>query len=422
MMYRKTVAAFALLILFVASVAAGPPAGTSVGAAPLADDAGDTCAGAVSLPPFRDWYGGTGEFQFDSPTDVDWFEFTGYGPKAKVQVYADGEGPVLLEVYAPDCTTLLASGTNSAAVEGATGTLFLKATAIGGWTGSYWPYGASPDDVWWKTCATIRVYRTGTQRGLANATLELWEIGYLTPFERLVASHVTGPDGTWRYCTYRSWYADHSWYHIRETDPPGAVSTGAEGGDQVMDANYVFSQFIPGDDITVTFYDTPPITMSLSPTDRTSCVGSVQPFVATVTDVESAARVTAIEYAVDRGSWLTDAVYLRYDHAANLMYLRDDANTGWLGGYAPGSSEVLENSRARLHLAQSAVTLSADAKTLDVTWAVEFKSAFAGTYNQFLYAERGSGLYLGFDDVGDWTVDYCGSPTPRPLYLSLLLK
>ncbi len=42
------------------------------------------------------------------------------------------------------------------------------------------------------------------------------------------------------------------------------------------------------------------------------------------------------------------AVYAWYDATTNKLWLRNDDNSAWLGGYAPGSPNVLENARAKL--------------------------------------------------------------------------
>lgn len=412
-MYRKLAWRIVILMLVllytpgVARMEGMDPATLSPGHLAIAPDPyepDDTCAQATALP-----YLLGNEHTFHTASDVDWYWFDGPGGATAYSLRAYGDGTCRLELYRADCGTLIASAQDAIYLErAAEGRYYLKITAVGGWTGSYWPY---MSEVLRESCLTVRVLRTGTQLGLANATLQIWFLNYANMERYHVATHVTGPDGVYRMC----WYAsedERGVYEIYETDPPGCVSTGAGGGDVIWDWNHVDAMVRKGDQVLVTFYDTPPLQMELSPVNGASCVNSIQPFTASVTDIESAAQISAVEYVVDKGDWLVDAVYLRYVRASNLIYLRNEDNSGWLGGYAPGSGHILQNSRARVHLNQCAASTSPDGHTLQVTWAVEFTPAFAGTYNQFLYAERGPDFYIGFDQMGRWDVSYCGSPTP----------
>ena len=208
---------------------------------------------------------------------------------------------------------------------------------------------------------------------------------------------------------------------MSEVDPPGCTSTGAEavpGYDVNVSPDFNWVDWTchtscgPCDNI-VRFYDTPPLTLgTASPMSGQSCPGQVVEFDTLVTDIEAARHINLVEYVFDAGDWLQDAVHLRYDRAANTISLRNDAGDAWLGGYAPGADQTLENSRVRVALPWCRVLPSRDGKSLYITWALAFKSDFAGSYNQFLYARHQSGYEQGFDDVGDWTVDYCGTPTP----------
>jgi len=93
-----------------------------------------------------------------------------------------------------------------------------------------------------------------------------------------------------------------------------------------------------------------------------------------------------------------------YDQNANKLYLRNDANTGWLGGFTPGSSYVIENSYAKLDCSQT--TVSGSGKTLTINWSIVFKFAFGGkTYNTYLYVKDDFDANSGWVQKGTWKVD-----------------
>lgn len=93
--------------------------------------------------------------------------------------------------------------------------------------------------------------------------------------------------------------------------------------------------------------------------------------------------------------------YAYYDQNTNKLYVRDNAGTTWLGGYAPGSSNVIENSYAKLNCA--ATTVQGSGNTMTVTWSVALKSTFTGTKNTYLYVRDDSNAYAGWTWVGKIT-------------------
>ncbi|MFH0827569.1 MAG: SpvB/TcaC N-terminal domain-containing protein [Candidatus Omnitrophota bacterium] len=100
----------------------------------------------------------------------------------------------------------------------------------------------------------------------------------------------------------------------------------------------------------------------------------------------------------------TNTAYLYYDRAANLLYLRNDANTAWSGGFAPGTANVIENSQAKLNCATT--TISGTANTLTISWNAVFKPIFSGkTYNTYLYVKDSAGAYVNWTRRGTWTVN-----------------
>ena len=94
--------------------------------------------------------------------------------------------------------------------------------------------------------------------------------------------------------------------------------------------------------------------------------------------------------------------YGYYSQNTNKLYLRNDANTAWLGGYSPGSSYIIENSYAKLYCAQT--TVSGSGNTLTVNWSIVFKSPFTGAKNTYLYVRDDANGYQDWLKKGIWTV------------------
>lgn len=94
----------------------------------------------------------------------------------------------------------------------------------------------------------------------------------------------------------------------------------------------------------------------------------------------------------------TNAVFLYYNRLANRMYLKNDANSSWGTGYAPGTPVVLENSQCSVNLAESVIVGGWDSLTVD--WRVELKEPFRSKMlNGYMYVQDMGGLHDGWDRV-----------------------
>jgi len=97
-----------------------------------------------------------------------------------------------------------------------------------------------------------------------------------------------------------------------------------------------------------------------------------------------------------------NACYWRYTRAENTLWLRNDAGTAWLGPVSPGTSGTIENNQCRLVGSTSAVSGAATTLNVDVT--IQFKTAFAGAKNVYLYAIDAMNLISDWQLRGTWTV------------------
>ena len=91
-----------------------------------------------------------------------------------------------------------------------------------------------------------------------------------------------------------------------------------------------------------------------------------------------------------------NAVTLMYDRSMNRLYMKNDANTSWGTGYAPGTSMTLQNSQCYLNIGSTTVSGSGD--NLTVNWRIALKAPFSSKLlNAYMYVQDAGGLTDGWD-------------------------
>ena len=95
-------------------------------------------------------------------------------------------------------------------------------------------------------------------------------------------------------------------------------------------------------------------------------------------------------------------VYAYYNQNTNKLYLKNNRGNAWIGGYAPGSSAVIENSYAVLDC--SKVSATGSDTTLTIVWAIRLKTAFTGKKNIYLYVSDDSCAVDGWQKRGALSV------------------
>ena len=116
-------------------------------------------------------------------------------------------------------------------------------------------------------------------------------------------------------------------------------------------------------------------------------------FTATYSDADGRANLRYTRLLINTTASEVNAVFASYDEDAQKLYLRDDANTTWLGGCAPGASTMIENSYGLLDCSKTSVTGSG--VTLTIKWAITFKPTFLGTQRIYLYAQDAAAAFIG---------------------------
>lgn len=116
-------------------------------------------------------------------------------------------------------------------------------------------------------------------------------------------------------------------------------------------------------------YAAVPTVGTISPSSGTTAANVARSFSSTYSDTDGWANLKEAYLLISTSSsTLTNAAYLYYDQNTNLLYLRNDANTGWLGGYAPGSANTIENSYLRLNCALTTISGVSNTLTVILLW------------------------------------------------------
>lgn len=106
--------------------------------------------------------------------------------------------------------------------------------------------------------------------------------------------------------------------------------------------------------------------------------------------------------SVDGGG--TNALYAYYDQINNKLYLRNAANTAWLGGYTPTSGYTITNSYFTLNVYNTNKTNSSG-NNLVLNWNLTPLSPTQGkTYRIWLRAQDKSNLDSYWKEVGKWSI------------------
>ncbi len=113
-------------------------------------------------------------------------------------------------------------------------------------------------------------------------------------------------------------------------------------------------------------------------------------------DEDGYATITRAYFMINDTLSQSSAALLFYDRVANKVYLKNDANTSWGTGYAPGAAVTLENSQCKVYLAQT--YFSVTSTQLIMNWRMELKAPFsAKNLNGYMYVLDGGGLSDGWE-------------------------
>lgn len=144
---------------------------------------------------------------------------------------------------------------------------------------------------------------------------------------------------------------------------------------------------------------------TISPSNGTTLPNVAKAFTCTYLDTDGWANINQVYLLISTSTTaLANSCYLYYNQNTNLLYLRNNANAVWLGGFAPGSPNVIENSQVRLNC--SSTTVSGSSSTLTVRWNITFKPIYSGKiYKTYLKVVDDTAAIAGFTQKGTYTVN-----------------
>lgn len=140
----------------------------------------------------------------------------------------------------------------------------------------------------------------------------------------------------------------------------------------------------------------------ITPSTGTGVINQPVSFMTTYSDADGYQNIQYVYFLMNSSTSGLTCLYAYYNQNTNLLYLRNDLNTAWLGGYTPGSANTIENSYAKLDCSQTTVTGSA--ATLTINWSVILKPLFTGAKNTYLYVMDDVNAYKTYTKVGTWTI------------------
>jgi len=141
-----------------------------------------------------------------------------------------------------------------------------------------------------------------------------------------------------------------------------------------------------------------PTTLYLSPNAGPVPIGPWNEFVTRYADQDGYAALCEMYLLITGSSPGTaNAVYLKYSRCQNAMYLRNTADTAWLGPITPKTpGAFLENEYCKLHGEWSRWG-KYNSRTLTLRWWLQFKQPFAGRHRVYLRAIDSFGPTLNGD-------------------------
>lgn len=150
--------------------------------------------------------------------------------------------------------------------------------------------------------------------------------------------------------------------------------------------------------------NSPPTTGKLYPFAGFSNANQALTFTATYSDPNGSKDIRNASFLINSSINGANCLYGYYDCKTNKLYLRDDSNKAWMGGYAPGSpGRYIENSYAKIDCSKTVI--SGSKTTLAIRWHIIFKPAFNGAKNSYLYAKDICGADSGWVKRGSWIID-----------------
>jgi parallel beta-helix repeat protein len=118
----------------------------------------------------------------------------------------------------------------------------------------------------------------------------------------------------------------------------------------------------------------PPANVSVSPNNASNAPGTQRVLTSNYSDPDGADDLSRVYLRANFSS--APGINVQYNATKNLLYMRNDDDTAYIGGFAPGSANVITTKWGQLNCAQTVVTQNG--VTLTVNWAVTPSIDLAG--------------------------------------------
>lgn len=143
----------------------------------------------------------------------------------------------------------------------------------------------------------------------------------------------------------------------------------------------------------------PPQVTSVTPV---SGAGASQTFSFVLSDPNGNEDINSANLILNTSIDGSNACFLYYARASNIILLATDSGLGFVGGVTPGEPKVVQNSQCQL--SGSATSAIASGNKITLTVGLVFTSAFAGAKSWFVYVADNGGLTTaGYQALGSWT-------------------
>jgi len=162
-----------------------------------------------------------------------------------------------------------------------------------------------------------------------------------------------------------------------------------------------------------------PTSISVLPNYGSSPVNTAVNFTTTFSDANGWQNIQFVYFLINTSTASAKCFYGYYNQNTNKLYLRNDAGTSWIGGFAPGSTNTIENSYVKLNCALT--TVLGSGTTMTIKWNAIFKTAFSASAakNLYLYVKDDTNLYQSWTVKGSWLVGSNVTPTLGTLSVNL---
>ncbi len=150
----------------------------------------------------------------------------------------------------------------------------------------------------------------------------------------------------------------------------------------------------------------PPTVVSVTPNSGTGSNGTFS-MIYSDTAGNNDLSYSDLLFTTGSSSNLSSACYVRIYRAGTIFFLRDDANTTWIGPLT--SAGALENTQCRI-IGPGANAWPVDANTIAYVLPFSFKAALVGTLSIFSRAVSVGGIDSGWGTVGTWRPNLAVAP------------